>query len=707
MTVLKKAVTVTRTFFREQMVRCGKMCLEEEFQNMAISCHKAVSVLREKTDFVLALAGNPNVGKSVIFNQLTGSGVVTANYPGKTVELNIGSTRFDDLNIGIIDLPGAYALGAISEDQWVARRGILDGRPDVVVAILDATNLERNLYLLLQLIDLGLPIVVALNLMDVAEKKGMAIDVERLSQTLGAPVIPTVAIQGKGLDELVKVAVKVAGGEMKLKPLRLSYGRDIEERIKKLTGLIERALSVSPFRISPRSLALLALENDAEFTRYLSRTATGKKILDYARKLAVEIEKDHGEPASLWIARERYGLAGSIATSVKQAKVEKVSLIDRLWAYTIAPSTGIPLLLLVLAGVFAMLFYVGNFLATIFSSFWAAWVSPAIKSAVFFVFGEGVLGRTLLWGVDAGIEAALAVGIPFVLTFYLILAVLEDSGYLNSVAFLADTFMHKLGLHGRAVIPMVAGAGCNVPAIIGTRVLTTARERTIASLLIVLVPCSARTAVIIGGVSRFAGWGYALAIFIISLVLIVSVGLGLNKIMPGSSPGLVMEMFPLRTPLPLTILKKTWYRLKDFIFVAFPIILGGSLILGVLYETGWLWALSAPLKPVVEDWLGLPAVAGLTLVFAVLRKELALQLLITFALVKYGQQARDLLFFMTKEQLFVYGLVNMIYIPCVATIAVLGNELDWRRAASIVLFTITLALLLGGIAIRVLPLLGL
>lgn len=674
---------------------------------MALSCHKAVNALREKTDFVLALAGNPNVGKSVIFNQLTGSGVVTANYPGKTVELNIASTRFEDLNIGVIDLPGTYALGAISEDQWVARRGIIDSRPDVIVAILDATNLERNLYLLLQLLDLNVPVVVALNLMDVVEKAGEVVDPEKLSKILGVPVIPTVAIRGKGLDELVKAASEVALGKTKLKPLKVSYGRDIEERIGKLDALIKKELSASPFRISSRSLAVLTLENDPEFTRYLSRTPYGKKVLDYARKMAKEIEKEHGEPAALRIARERYGLAGSIASRVKQTSGKQVSLAERLWAYTIAPSTGIPLLGLVLASIFALLFYVGNFLSTVFGSAWAAWVSPVIKGVVFLVFGHSIVARTLLWGVDAGIEAALAVGIPFVLTFYLILAVLEDSGYLNSVAFLTDTFMHKLGLHGRAVIPLVAGAGCNVPAIIGTRVLTTVRERTIASMLIVLVPCSARTAVIIGGVSRFAGWGYALAIFVISLFLIVLVGLGLNKVMPGSSPGLVMEMFPLRVPLPMTILKKTWYRLKDFIFVAFPIVFFGSLVLGFLYETGWLWLLTTPLKPVVEGWLGLPVVAGLTLIFAVLRKELALELLVAFAIVKYGPKARDLLFFMSKEQLFVYGLVNTIYIPCVATIAVLGQELNWKRAAWIVLFTISLALLLGGIAIRVLPLLGL
>jgi ferrous iron transport protein B len=227
------------------------------------------------------------------------------------------------------------------------------------------------------------------------------------------------------------------------------------------------------------------------------------------------------------------------------------------------------------------------------------------------------------------------------------------------------------------------------------------RERTIASTLITLIPCSARTAVILGAVSLFVGWKPAVAIFLIVLVLVFLVGVGLNRIMPGESTGLVMEMFPFRAPIISNILKKTWYRFQDFVFVAFPIVLLGSLFLGGLYETGYLWKLASPLSPIVEEWLGLPAVAGLTLIFAILRKELALQLLVTFAVVMYGGGAKNLLLFMTPAQLFVYALVNTIYIPCVATIAVLGRELGWKRALGIMAFTIVLAILIGGIAFRV------
>jgi ferrous iron transport protein B len=381
-------------------------------------------------------------------------------------------------------------------------------------------------------------------------------------------------------------------------------------------------------------------------------------------------------------------------------------LSQRLWRLTTAGPTGIPILLAVLAGIFAFLFIVGDLLARAFSTLWTAAVSPVIQGAIHAIAGQGVIAKILIWGPDAGIEAALAVGIPYVLTFYFLLAFLEDSGYLNAVAFLTDRVMHKFGLHGRSIIPLVAGAGCNVPAIIGTRVLTTMRERTIASTLIVLVPCSARTAVILGALASLVGWQWGIAVFLITGILIAAVGMGLNKVMPGESTGLVMEMFPFRMPSLKTITIKTWHRFKDFIFVATPIVLLGSLLLGALYETGLIWKLSGPLAPIMEGWLGLPAVAGLTLIFAVLRKELALQLLVTLAIVRYGPNAANLLHFMAPTQLFVYALVNTLYIPCIATIAVLGRELGWKRAAAIMAFTIALALLVGGAARWVISIAG-
>ena len=320
------------------------------------------------------------------------------------------------------------------------------------------------------------------------------------------------------------------------------------------------------------------------------------------------------------------------------------------------------------------------------------------------IFGHGTVGKVILWGVDGGILATLAVGIPYILTFYFILALIEDTGYMNAAAFLSDRIMHKVGLHGRAIIPLIAAGGCNVPAIIATRSLSSKRERTIAAVLATLTPCSARTAVIIGAVAGVAGWQYAVFTYLVIIVVIIVSGLVMNRLMPGDKGVLVMEMFPFRRPVLRQVVRKTWRRFREFVWDAAPIILLGSMALGLLYETGWVWHLGTILKPVVEGWLLLPMVAGLTLVFAILRKELALQLLLVFAAVQAGGAVVGISSFMTTSQIVTYALVNAIYVPCVATIAVLGRELGWRRTVVICASTIGIALLVGGVVARVLPL---
>ncbi len=663
---------------------------------MPMSCHGALQELREDVQLSIALAGNPNVGKSSLFNRLTGMGVVTANYPGKTVEVQLGETRFDDRTIGVIDLPGTYALGGISEDQWVARQALLDGTPDAVILVLDATNLARNLYLGLQILDMGLPMVVALNVVDQAEARGIQVDVQRLGEILGSPVVPTIATRGTGLHALMDQAINRATHPIPLRA-RLRYSIDVESAIAKLEKPLASRTD-RPHGLSPRAVAILLLEGDPELGAWLDRAEGADELMRLRDEMTAILKDVRGEDPALLLARERHGLAGLIAADVERRDARPALVAERLWRLTTAPATGLPLLGLTLAGIFGFLFYVGDWLSTGFSALWTAVASPVIRWPVHAILGDGVLPRTLLWGFDAGINAALAVGIPYVLTFYILLAVLEDSGYLNAVAFLTDQVMHKMGLHGRAVIPLVAGAGCNVPAIMGTRVLGSMRERLIASTLIVLTPCSARTAVILGAVSLTAGWKPALAIYAATFGVALLTGIGMHRLIPGRGTGLVMEMFPFRRPGLLPILKKTWYRFHHFAVVATPIILGGSIVLGGLYETGLLWILARPLRPIMEGWLGIPAVAGLTLIVAILRKELALQLLITLAMVQYGPQARNLLTFMRPDQIVVYALVNTLYVPCVATIAILGRELGWRRAALISMFTVVLALLVGGAA---------
>jgi ferrous iron transport protein B len=669
-----------------------------------MSCHAVVKKALKNIEMTVALAGNPNVGKSTLFNRLTGLQAVTANYPGKTVDLNLGVAKYGGKTIGVIDLPGTYSLDPTSDDQWVARRAILEERPDLVVVVVDASNLQRNLYQTLQLIELGFPVLVALNLVDQAEKIGIRTDHQKLSKLLGVPIIRMIAPKGEGIQELLeyftnKTTSTPAKGDT-------AFDLHLVEAINRMEEAVEGDLQEKPFGLSARALAIRLLENDPEFTKLVSQQDHGLGIIELAQELGKSIESEYHELANLVIARQRHELARQITESVQARTGQRPLLSQRLMHYAVSPYTGVPIALGVLAAIFAFMLCAGGFLGDVMDFFWANFASPSIRFLTMTAVGNGLVSQVLLWGFDAGILGALSVGVPYVLTFYLVLSLLEDSGYLGCLAYLADTLMHKIGLHGGAIIPIIMGFGCNVPAVMGTRVLRTRRERILASTLITLTPCSARTAVIMAAVGYFAGWQYAVAIFGIDLAVIGVVGLSLSRMLPGKASGLVMEMFTFRRPGASTILKRTWFRFKSFMLMALPIIMIGSIVLGALYETGYLQILLAPVNPIMFTLLGLPAVASICLVLGILRKELTLQLLIALAAMQYGPSASNLLLFMTPLQLFVFGLVVTLYFPCVATMTVLGRELGWKSTLAIMTSTIGLAILIGAVTYRVIPALG-
>ena len=646
---------------------------------------------RPSETLVVCLAGNPNVGKSSLFNALTGACCDTGNASGITTEACAACLRWSERRVEVVDLPGTYAIEAHAGDQRVARRALLETQPDVVVVVVDATNLARNLYLVLQLQDMGHRVVVALNLIDEAERRDLRIDVAKLGLALAVPVVPTVAPRGTGLAELREMTLQAAAAP-RSQPAGVGTRLPAwaEDRVAALSSAI-RAGGGAPFGLTPRAAAIAVLEGDDEIAALVPASA-----------LDVLAPDDDALP--LTIAKTRHAAARAIAEDcTSERRKERAATW---WRLTTSARTGIPILVAVVAAMFATLFVAGDMLSRALTSAWEAWVSPAVTSLVTTLFGDGVAGRTILWGVDGGILATLAVGIPYILTFYFILAFVEDSGYMNAAAFLSDRVMHRFGLHGRAVIPLIAAGGCNVPAIIGTRSLTTMRERVIAATLATLTPCSARTAVIIGAVAAFAGWQWALLVYGIVFVIGVAAGLVLNRMLPGEKGSFVMEMFPFRRPVLRQVARKTWRRFREFVWDAAPIILIGSMVLGLLYETGAIWRFTAPLAPVVESWLLLPPVAGLTLIFAVLRKELALQLLLAFAAVSVGGAVTSLDTFMSTSQIVTYAVVNTIYIPCLATIAVLGRELGWKRTLLISAGTVVLALLVGGVVARLLPLIG-
>ena len=504
---------------------------------------------------VVALIGNPNVGKSTLFNHVTGQDVFTAHYPGKTPDVNVGTTHVGDTELSIVDLPGVYSIDGTGAEALVARSTLLDVGPDVCVIVLDSTNLTRNLVLALQVLDLGIPSVIALNLCDEAGRCGLAVDSDLLGALLGADVVQTVATQGMGLAEVMDRAVtrlETPGGELP----RHRYGDVFERALSPLVHTLARESDL-PYGLSPRSTALELIEDpvDVESAFPQARAAGLSRVAEEARASLAVLT---GEEPRTALARERHGAAGVIAGRCTGSTYSKLTLQDRLLSYTTRARTGVPLLILILLTIFGLLFVVGGFLAEIFSSLWATFGSPLIQSIVERLFGDGPLATTLLWGLDAGIEASLGIGLPYILTFYFMLSLLEDTGYLNSVAFLADRAMHNVGLHGRAVIPLVAGAGCSVPAVLSVRVLPSDRERFIAATLVSFVPCSARTAVILGAAGAFIGWLPALGVYLVTLAVAWTVGLSMDRLIPGSSPGFVMEMFPFRRPRFRIVGRKAW-----------------------------------------------------------------------------------------------------------------------------------------------------
>lgn len=560
----------------------------------------------------ILLTGNPNVGKSVLFNRLTGMDVISSNYPGTTIDYTKGYFNLQGKRTELIDVPGIYSLEPLSKAEEIAVQMLEDG--DIYINVIDATNLERGLNLTLQLIRKGKPLLVALNMFDETKHQGIFINVEKLEQILDVPCIPISALSGEGIKELVA----------KIKDARIS-------------GFV--------------------FDNS-----------------------------------------QRWNEIGKIITQVQKITSKKHTFTERLQDASIKPLTGIPLLIFILFLTFSLIRLIGEgLIGWIFEPFFERVWSPVMLRFSEQLGQAGLLhdlliGKLVNGAIDygqsfglltTGLFVPLGAVLPYVFAFYIVLAVLEDSGYLPRIAVMMDNIMHRAGLHGLAVIPMLLGFGCNVPGALATRVMETRKEKFItATLMSIAVPCMALQAMLFGILGPFGFKGLGIVFGTLIIVWFV-LGFILKKMIKGTSPEIFLEIPPYRVPYFRGVAKKVWMRLKWFIKEAVPFVLLGVLIANILYSTGIMQFMGRAVSPVFNHLLGLPREAAGALIIGFLRKDLAVGMLIPLNL--------------TFQQLVVASVVLSMYFPCVATFTVLLKELGIKDMIKSTIIMILSALITGSL----------
>jgi len=676
----------------------------------------------------IALAGNANVGKSVIFNQLTGLSQTIGNWPGKTVEKMEGHLNFLGYRFNIVDLPGIYSLSTYSLEEIISREYIVSEEVDIIINVIDATNLERNLFFTFQLLELKVPMILAINQMDILRKRNLELNFKKLEEIFKLPVIPVVAVHGIGVHQLLEEAIELAvyhqptshytqdGKKIhdklshddkkfknKLSTKKtfkfpdlssiLTYGKEVETRVNELIRNIDMYPEYfSRFNYVSKFLANKILENDEEIEKIFKANQETPYIIDLADKYRTELEEIHGEDISTIISSEIYTNIHKIIEEVVIVKgrgEKKLGWADKLDHLTTHSLWGYAILILILFGIYYFTFLIGDFFGGVIEDFF-----EVLSNIIYDIFGEDDLGVKIFWeGGIGGIFGALGGVLVYVVPFFLIIEFLQDSGYLPRAAYLMDRFMHFLGVHGKTIIPMILGFGCNVPACTGCRIMETEREKKISIALTSLVPCAAVMTVVLGLVGRYIGITWVLILFGINFIVIIITGKILNKVLPGQCTELIMEMHEYRVPNYSVIAKQTWVRTKEFIFKAMPIIV----ISGVLLEIFFMFRLLDPinfiLSPITVFWLGLPAITGIFLIYGILRKELTLVLLALLA----NSMGTTLLGLLTPVQMITFSLVTMLYIPCFATVVLIAKETNWKYAIQIAGLEIGMALLIGGV----------
>lgn len=593
----------------------------------------------------IVLAGNPNVGKSVFFNALTGLYVDVSNYPGTTIDMACGRYRGDV----IIDTPGVYGISAFNEEEKITRDIVLSA--DIVVNIVDAVHLERDLFLTLQIIDMGIPTVVALNMVDEAVQEGLKVDVPLLEKLLGVPVIPAVAVRNIGISDLKR---------------KMYFARP---------GNIEPALSKKINKIHPpagRREALLVLEGDPEISER------------YGMQPGTEREQ---------IYRARREMANKVIAQVVKETGKREHFAARLGYWMIIPVTGFPILAFTLWIIYLV---VGVLFAQNIVDFTEGFMKeryePAVRSFLVNFIQPGSFFDVILAGQYGllTMTATYFIGLllPLVLGIFLVLSLLEDSGYLPRIATLVDRALIGLGLNGQAIIPLILGFGCVTMACITTRLLSSDRERRITIFLLALgIPCSAQMAIIVAVIASM-GASYMFLFILILFSILFCAGTLLGRFLPGVTTPLLIELPPLRLPVPQNVLRKAWQKAYYFLKEALPLFAGGMLFLSLLEAFGLLQGLRSILIPVTAGWLHLPSEIADIFIMGLIRKEFGAAAILNLQ--------------MSSLQNFVALITLSLTVPCIASTMVIFKERGWREGIAIWTIVFFLAFLIGGVVARLL-----
>jgi len=609
--------------------------------------------------------GQPNSGKSTLFNAIAGHKALTSNFPGTSYKHTHSEVNIEGRLLNVVDLPGTYSLNPSEPAEKVILSHLFQEKPDLIVNVVDASILGRSLELTLELLELGFPMIVALNMVDLAEKKGVQINPKILEERLGVKVIRTVASHGRGIKELLEAAFFCL--DHKYLTVSPRWSGDIEGEVGRLADKLPREIIIAG---NPRFTAIKLIEANKTFCLEVLAEAEPKlkSELDLAKK---RIEDKRQAPAYEVIAAERHHLALKLLEECSRVRRGKQLRWDeRVDDIIMHPIFGYLILVLIFLAFFFLIFKIGGPLE-------GALLGPlaGLRTLLSGWLGSGLLFH-LADGLLQGIGGGAAIVLPYFVPLLFFMAFLEDLGYLARAGFLLDTFMHRIGLHGKSVSPFILGFGCNVPAVLSTRILESPRDRAITSLLIPFIPCSARTTIILALVAFYLGPVWALGFYFFNILLVAVIGRLLTLFFKDPSPGLILEIPSLKAPSLVAMAQKTYLQLKSFVKFAWPLIVGGSVVLSLLQFLSLDKVLNAAFSPLVVHGLGLPQPLGITLVFGFLRKELSLIMMLQALGVEY----KNLLTVISREQILVFTVFVSFFIPCLSTFAILWKEIGKKIA---------------------------